>query len=204
MPQTSWHFKGDYFESCNCEVNCPCIFGSPAHYDHCDVALAFHIRQGHYGDVALDGLNFVQVARAPRQMQQGNWTQAIYIDERATEEQRKSLLAMASGEAGGNFARFAQLRGRLLGVKYVPIQYTIKGRRRQLSIPGSLEMEVAAVEGGKPNSIVRLVNDRSAVSRGSPSRTMARASIHWFTDYGLSWDNTSKNGYYARVEMSGP
>jgi hypothetical protein len=204
MPQTPWHFKGDYFESCNCEVNCPCIFGSPAHYEQCDVALAFHIRQGRYGEVTLDGLNFVQVARAPRQMQQGNWTQAIYIDQRATEEQRGALVAIASGEAGGNFSRFAQMRGNLLGVKYVPVQYTIKGRQRYLSVPGSLEMRVAAIEGGKPGSTVKLVNDRNIAGRGSSSRTMARASVHQFEDYGLRWDNTGKNGYYAQVEMSGP
>lgn len=204
MPRIPWHFKGDYFESCNCEVNCPCIFGSPAHYEECDVALAFHIRQGRYGDTALDGLNFVQVVRAPREMQRGNWTQAIYIDERATEEQREALLAIASGEAGGNFGRFAQMRGKLLGVKYVPIEYTIKGRLRYLSIPGSLEMEVVALEGGKPNSTVKLLNDRSAMRRGSPSRTLARASVHKFEDYGLSWDNSGKNGYYSQVEMSGP
>ena len=205
MPQTLWQFKGDYFESCNCEVNCPCIFGSPAHYETCDVALAFHVRQGRYGEVALDALNFVIVARAPRQMREGNWAQAIYIDERGTDEQRKALLAIASGEAGSNFNRFARLRGKLLGVKYVPIQYTIKGRQRFLAIPGSLEMGVTALEGGRPNSTVKLVNDRNAsVGWGSGSRVMAKASVHQFEDYGLRWDNTGKNGYYARVDMSGP
>ena len=57
-----WHFSGDFFESCNCEVNCPCVFGTPAHYDRCDVALAWHVASGRYGDTTLDGLNFVVVA----------------------------------------------------------------------------------------------------------------------------------------------
>ena len=43
--QQPWSFKGDYFEACNCEVNCACVFGSPGHYDDCQVALGVAHRQ---------------------------------------------------------------------------------------------------------------------------------------------------------------
>jgi hypothetical protein len=96
-----WSFSGDYFESCNCEVNCPCVFGSPAHYDTCDVALAWHISTGRYGDMPLDGLNFATVVRTSKQMGDGNWTVAKYIDELGTEQQKEALRLIASGDAGG-------------------------------------------------------------------------------------------------------
>lgn len=84
---TPWHFMGDYFESCNCDVNCPCVFGTPAHYETCDVTLAWHIDTGRYGETTLDGLNFAIVARTPKQMSEGHWTMAIYVDERANAAQ---------------------------------------------------------------------------------------------------------------------
>ena len=44
MPEASWHLKRECFESCNSEVNSPCIFGSRAPYETCAVALALHVR----------------------------------------------------------------------------------------------------------------------------------------------------------------
>ena len=42
----TFHVDGDYFESCNCQVSCPCIFLAPATEDACDVLLAWHIQIG--------------------------------------------------------------------------------------------------------------------------------------------------------------
>ena len=199
-----WHFTGDYFESCNCEVNCPCVFGTPAHYETCDVALAWHIDTGRYGETALDGLNFSIVARTHKQMSDGNWTMAIYVDERANTEQREALKRIVCGEAGGGFARRKALIGTLLGVTPAPMTYEVVERRRRLTIRNALEMEVEAVRGARPDAEVTLVNDPRAGERGFKPRTIARVVTHRFSDYHLSWDNTGKTGYYSAVEMSGP
>jgi hypothetical protein len=45
MADAPWSLKGEYFESCNCEILCPCIVqgtGARPTEGHCDVALAFH------------------------------------------------------------------------------------------------------------------------------------------------------------------
>jgi hypothetical protein len=199
-----WHFSGDFFESCNCEVNCPCGFGTPAHYDSCDVNHVFHISSGRYGDVTLDALNFALAFRTPKRMSDGNWLVAIYIDQRATRPQRQALERIASGEAGGGFTRRKSLTGTLLGVKYVPINYESVGRRRKVTIPNALTMEVEAVPGARPDEDVQLVNLPRAGETGGYPTTVAKAVAHSFSDYGLSWDNTGKNGYYRRVEMAGP
>ena len=199
-----WRFSGDYFEACNCEVNCPCIFGSPAHYDTCDVALAWHISNGSYGATSLDGLNFAIVARTHKQMSDGDWTMAVYVDERATAEQSEALRLIASGDAGGAFARRKALTSTFLGIKVAPITYDIVGRRRRVTIPNALEVEVEAVAGARPDDEVQLTNDPRAGERGFIPRTIARALTHRYSDYTLSWDNTGKTGYYAPVEMSGP
>ena len=58
-----WHLSGDYFENCNCSVVCPCLVSKAPPLTSrptegvCDVGVIFHIENGRYGDVTLDGLN---------------------------------------------------------------------------------------------------------------------------------------------------
>src|SRR5262249_40780681 len=105
--QTSWRIAGEYFENCNCDVVCPCLFspGPPMTArptaGACEVPLAFHIERGLYGDVPLDGLNAVVALRTPGVMAEGNASVALYLDERANERQRAALQAIFSGAAGG-------------------------------------------------------------------------------------------------------
>src|SRR5262249_54043345 len=44
----SWSLKGSYFETCSCELMCPCnmSFDHGATYDYCRVTLVFSIEQG--------------------------------------------------------------------------------------------------------------------------------------------------------------
>ena len=79
--------KGDYFETCTCDVSCPCIWNGPATQDHCDVFLAWHITEGEKDGVDLSGMNAVLTVHAPKQMTDGNWKVALYLDDRATAEQ---------------------------------------------------------------------------------------------------------------------
>ena len=61
MATDRWRLKGDYFENCNCEVLCPCVVAGAAAVPtegHCDVGFAFHIDEGEFNGVALNGLNF--------------------------------------------------------------------------------------------------------------------------------------------------
>ena len=58
----AWHAKGEWFDVCRCNVPCPCSWAQPPDDDYCDAVLVWHIREGRYGDVALDGLNVVAFA----------------------------------------------------------------------------------------------------------------------------------------------
>jgi len=146
--QTHWQLSGDYFENCNCDVVCPCLV-SPAPpltskptQDACDVALAFHIDTGRYGDVSLDGLNVAVIAHTPGPMADGNWTLAAYIDERASDAQTAALGAIFGGAEGGPMAAFAPLVGTNLGAKKVAITYSVNGKARSAEIPGIMHMGV--------------------------------------------------------------
>ena len=44
----SWKLEGSYFETCSCNVVCPCTasFAFGATHDRCRVALVFHVKRG--------------------------------------------------------------------------------------------------------------------------------------------------------------
>src|SRR4029453_18584882 len=130
MAETAWHIRGDYFESCSCDYLCPCIYTNMAarpSKGSFTAALAFHIEEGGYGTVVLDGLNFVVALRSPGEMAAGNWVVGLILDERATAEQQQALTAIASGQAGGPMAGLAPLLGQFLGTESRPIHYQRQG-----------------------------------------------------------------------------
>ena len=85
-----WHLKGEYLENCNCEVLCPCVIPVSPQLPtegHCDMALAFNIDKGDFDGVSLGGLSSVAVMYTPGNMTNADWTTALYVNERATQEQ---------------------------------------------------------------------------------------------------------------------
>ena len=58
---TKWSMSGTYFESCDCEIACPCIFLRPPNTENgdCNVLITWSIDSGALGDTDLSGLNVV-------------------------------------------------------------------------------------------------------------------------------------------------
>ena len=202
----TWQLTGDYFENCNCDVVCPCLASSVAPLTArpsrgvCDLALIFHIDKGNYGDVALDGLNVSVIVHWPGPMADGNGTAAAYIDERADDQQTAALGAIFTGVEGGPMAAFAPLISTQLGVKKVPIRYSIQGKSRSGEIPGIMQMAVEPIPTMHPSGEVwtalghPVAPDRIALAMGSSGSTVA--------DYGMRWDNSGRNGHYAPISWS--
>jgi hypothetical protein len=100
-----WAVSGSYYEVCNCEAICPCrrsggAKGGRPTYETCDFALSWWIKQGHAGAVDLAGLKVVMAGRW--ETTPGDpWHVTLYVDERATEEQKAALTEVFLGRAGG-------------------------------------------------------------------------------------------------------
>jgi len=203
----AWSFDGDYFENCSCAVVCPCLVSNQAPLTAtptegvCNVAIAFHINAGRFGDVALDNLNAVLVAHTPGPMIEGNWNVALYLDERADDAQQAALQAIFSGQAGGVLAGFAPLISEILGIKPAPIAYAIEGKRRFVEIPGILTVAVQPVPTLMGEDVEVTLNnahpfapDGLVMAKGDDGSTWA--------DYGMRWDNSGRNGHYAAIRWS--
>ncbi len=204
VSEEGWNLKGDYFENCNCEILCPCIVGGgPAvpTEGHCDVAFAFHIEEGDYQGVVLDGLNFLVAAYTPGIMGDGDWTLANYVDERADQAQRAALGRILSGEIGGPSERWMRLTSNYVGIKYCPITFTAQGHERSVHIPGIIDFNVEGLVVGRNAEAMRLENTGHPVSS---SLALAKGTASSYSDHGMTWDNTGKNGHYSTFEWRWP
>ena len=105
---TNWEIKGTYFESCNCNIACPCIFLESPSTGECTVLIAWQVESGNYNGTELDGLNVALAAYVPGNMIDVDWKVALYIDQRANEAQQEALTLIFSGQAGGHFAAISQ------------------------------------------------------------------------------------------------
>jgi len=203
---SQWHFSGDYFENCNCSVLCPCLVSTKGPLTSrptegvCDVALIFHIENGSYDNIPLNGLNVAVAVHVPGPMAEGNWTVAAYIDERADDKQTEALGAIFTGAAGGPMAHFAPMFGKNLGAKKVPITYRIEGKQRFAEIPQILHMAVNPLPTAHTSGEI-WANTGHPVSPDKLALAVG-ASGNVFTDHGMRWDNSGKNGHYAPIRWS--
>src|SRR3954447_20032956 len=99
--KVKWSFEADYLQACNCDYAGPCEFSAPPTLGFCEGLGAWRISRGNYGNVGLDGLAMGFAARWPKAIHEGNGTVCIFVDEKASPEQREALLQIASGQAGG-------------------------------------------------------------------------------------------------------
>jgi hypothetical protein len=204
--QIPWHLSGDYFENCSCNVACPCLMSAAAPLTarptegFCNVPLIFHVETGRYGEVALDGLNVLVILHSPGVMADGGWALATYIDQRADDQQTQALTAIFTGAAGGPMAAFAPLINKNLGVSKVPITFRIEGKTRSAEIPGVLHMSVDPLPTLHPSGEM-WVNIGHPVSPDKMALAVG-ASGNTFSDRGMRWDNSGKNGLYASIRWS--
>ena len=66
-----WRLSGTYFEACNCEAACQCVFLGPPDPGECTILVGWHIDSGTMGDVSLDGLNVDSFVERP--VRDGPW-----------------------------------------------------------------------------------------------------------------------------------
>lgn len=103
MPGTPWRIKGENVSTCNCDWGCPCQFNAKPTHGTCEALVGFRIHEGNFGAVDLSGVLFSAAAKWPGALHEGNGTIQLVIDNKASDQQRAAILALASGKNGGAF-----------------------------------------------------------------------------------------------------
>src|SRR6195256_361658 len=143
----SWKLEGSYFETCSCDVVCPCTaslaFG--ATHERCKVPLVFNVKDGEVEGTDVSGLTVAAVADTPKVMTEGNWRLGVYIDAAASDEQAEKLGGVFSGAMGGPMEALAPLVGEPLGVERAPIDVQHEGLRHSVRIGDAVDFEIEDV-----------------------------------------------------------
>ncbi|MBN1239677.1 MAG: DUF1326 domain-containing protein [Gammaproteobacteria bacterium] len=140
-----WEFKGRELVNCNCAWGCPCQFNALPTKGFCEAVGAFHIDEGHYGDVKLDGLTMITIIHWPGPIHEGRGRCQPIVDERANDAQRQALLKIMSGEDTDPFATvfavFATTFEEVYEPLFRPIEFEadVDGRRGRIRVEGLVD-----------------------------------------------------------------
>src|SRR3954447_26462408 len=143
----AWNLSGTYFETCSCEVVCPCTasLALGADYDRCRATLVFNVTDGEVDGTHVGGLRVAAIADTPKVMSDGDWRLGDFIDDRASDEQAEKLGAVFGGQLGGPMEALGGLVGENLGVARAPIEVREDGLRHSVRIGDAVDFEVEDV-----------------------------------------------------------
>jgi len=205
-----WRVTGDWFDVCKCGIPCPCTFAEAPTYGDCDGVLAWHIREGRYGDVQLDGLNVVALGHFEGNLWAGETkaVMGIFMDERADETQRQALQTIFAGEAGGWPGQFANVIGEVRGIEYVPIEFEIADDLAfwRAEIPGRVEARAEALSGPTtpPGARVQVHNPPGAEVGPGQVATWGRATTNRADGFGFNWEWDGRSSKHFPFDWNGP
>jgi hypothetical protein len=153
----AYQLEGSILEVCTCNILCPCWVGEDPDSGTCDSAMVYHFDKGDINGVDVSGLTLGFVVHIPGNILKGNWRAAVYVDEKATEDQEEALLNVFTGKLGGPVADIAQLVGEVVSVERAPITYEVEGAKGTLKIGQVTEAEMEPYKG--PTGEVTTLNE---------------------------------------------
>ncbi len=188
----AWNIEGSYFESCSCDVICPCTasFALGATHDYCRVTLVFNVKQGDVEGVDVGGLSVAVVADTPKVMSDGNWRLGLFIDSNASDEQAEKLGGVFSGALGGPMQALGPLVGEVLGVERAPIEFHEDGLRHSVKIGDAVDIETEDVipfgaQDGKPVKLTGVFHPAGS------ELTVSRATRATVDAFGIKYEGKS-------------
>ncbi|MCH6547007.1 MAG: DUF1326 domain-containing protein [Gemmatimonadetes bacterium] len=165
-----WWAKGLLFENCCCQVVCPghVHFDQLCTLERCNGYWAVRFDEGEFDGVRLDGLAAVIAYDSPQHMIQGNWTEALIIDEAATGEQRTAIESILNGSAGGPWSKLAPFVSTWLETRYHSIRIEEQEKTKAIVIEGLLEGTIEQLrgrDGSQPVTFENMFNQIHATSQ---------------------------------------
>jgi hypothetical protein len=178
-----WNLTGSYFETCSCDVVCPCTasLSLGATRDRCKVVLVFNVKSGEVDGTDVSGLVVAAVCDTPKVMSDGNWRLGVVIDAAASDEQAEKLGGVFSGALGGPMEALGPLIGENLGVQRLPIEVEEDGLKHSVRIGDEIDFEIEdvvpfGVESGEPAKVTGIfhpVGSELTISRATRSQVNA-------------------------------
>ena len=143
----SWKLAGSYFDTCSCDVVCPCTasLALGATHDRCQSTLVLRVDEGEVEGTDVSGLTVAAIIDSPKVMSDGGWRLGVFVDAAASDEQVEKLGAVFSGALGGPMQALLPLVGENLGMERAPIEVRENGLRHSVRIGEVVDFEIEDV-----------------------------------------------------------
>ena len=200
MPYT---LEGQLLEVCTCKTLCPCWVGEDPDFGTCDGTLAWNITKGEVNGVDVSGLTICALCHIPGNILEGNWRVVLYIDDKASPEQKEALLNVWGGKLGGPVGDLVQLVGEVVDVKDAKFTAEVKEGKGLLMVGDDIHAEMEPFMGatGEPttlhDSIFTTIPGSPAYVSKSPKYRAKNA------DLGLDIDLTGHNAVQGSFRFEG-
>jgi hypothetical protein len=188
----AWKIAGSYFETCSCDVVCPCTasLALGATHDRCKVVLVFNIHSGEVEGTDVGGVTVAAVVDTPKVMSEGNWRLGVFIDAAASDDQAAKLGGVFSGALGGPMEALGPLVTENLGLERAPITVVEDGLRHSIRIGDAVDFEIEdvvpfGVETGEPARVTGIFHPVSS------ELTIAHATRSKIDAFGIQYEGRS-------------
>jgi hypothetical protein len=202
MANKSWKITGELVLSCNCTTFCPCVLSLGQHpptEGFCQMWVGVRIEQGRFGAVDLGDTKVGLMFEVPGPLARGNWTEALFVDEKASAHVAKALKEIFTGRAGGPPHLLSILVSNFLGMQQAPIAYRTEGETRLFTIDEVIDGTVVPIRGKQTGENVVIRNSEYWIA---PDIIVARADKSRLRAFGRNWNFSGRSAEICRIEWS--
>jgi hypothetical protein len=199
----AWSLKGQLYESCSCNMFCPCWFGVQdlmiMDQGWCDGVIGVHIDEGESDGVSLDGRDVILAVHFPGPtMFDGQATARVFIDEGADGDQQQALEKIFHGEIGGPMEIVGGLVSTWLPTNTIGIEVADEGDSVTMSADGQGELRTTLLRDPDGNTF-SLTGGGFVAGFGMKAAELAPSATKW-SDSEMPQTIETKSG--ARGEIA--
>jgi len=202
VSESQWNLRGNLIGACSCDWGCPCNFDARPTNGWCQGTYAWHIEEGRFGNVVLDGLYMSWTGQFPGPVHEGHGTAQWIADVRAADQQREAFLTLFRGGSGGPFAIFAAVTETVLEPIFESFEATMDALDSRLSAGEILEIGLTSIKNpvtGEPEEI----HLAKPTGFTSTKAELGASSVYRFTG-GFQHDHSGQYAEFAPFDYSGP
>jgi hypothetical protein len=133
----------------------------------------------------------------PGIMSRGNWTAALFVDDKASIQAVKGLTRIFTGRVGGTTHLLSILVGQFLGVHQIPITYEVKDGTRIISLDKYGGGAIKPVRGKENGQDVVIRNSEYWIG---PDVIVSQAEKSRFRGFGRNWNLAGRSAEIVKLD----
>jgi hypothetical protein len=191
----AWKFTCTSVAVDSCTISCPCLMGLEPHHGTCHFVMGFKIKDGHYGNVSLDGISWAMTGEFTGARNVKFDYVAFYLPKDAKEEQKKALRSIFGSSPFSDLPK-------PLAITEVDLQVMVPSQQLgvyELKIGDKGSFTITPVTGTNPGEPIKVKNP--VYPFPVPEITVGRAEGR-FRDHGKELELTANSGEIGMFTLS--